>query len=583
MDEEITNFNQSRELHLANAHEIIRMLRAGEIKPKCLVDVCKQRHASQDSIVHSTPTTCFERAETFINEHLKDTILGGCPVLIKDLNEVENVRTTFGSVLYADFVPKQSDPTVCLLETNGAVVCGKTNSPEFGAGSQTFNRLFPSTRSPRDIRTTSGGSSGGSASALASHQCWLASGSDLGGSLRIPAAFCGVVGFRASPGLTVRDDEETKSGPRHNLHAVDGPMGRVVRDVAIFLDAMTTKTKRTPGWDFDSPSFDKKKMPSILVSDGPCSDNYFETISMRATKKAILLLRRDKTRKSNTKLTVGFSTLNCPCDSQIERCCLNAARLFVKYLRYVVRVVRISFVSLHNRLLEHRYESDTVSLQRHVRFDDKTAWRLFSVLRAEKFRTSFEKLVKSSSTHRYDLKPEVVWNTEQGMMEGHNVTEALKESETFLAEIERLFRDDIDLLLVPATPCLSFDVNVRYPNTICGAQCDSYLDWMRLACVISSTGCPTAVIPCGFSCDGRTIGIQIVAPPGRDDIAVAAASFLETILHCELPSVRAIHAAESEPMLGTCDLSDVDGPRTSQDAARHHNLSDWKEGWLVDE
>ena len=122
MDEEITRFNQSRELHLANAHEIIRMLRAEEIKPKCLVDVCKQRHLSQDSKVHSTPTTCFERAETFIKANLKDTILGGCPVLIEDLNEVENVRTTFGSVLYADFVPKQSDPTVCLLETNGAVV-----------------------------------------------------------------------------------------------------------------------------------------------------------------------------------------------------------------------------------------------------------------------------------------------------------------------------------------------------------------------------------------------------------------------------------------------------------------------------
>ena len=169
------------------------------------------------------------------------------------------------------------------------------------------------------------------------------------------------------------------------------------------------------------------------------------------------------------------------------------------------------------------------------------------------------------------------------MMEGHDVTEALKESERFLAEIERLFRDDIDLLLVPATPCLSFDVNVRYPNTICGTKCNSYLDWMRLACVISSTGCPTAAIPCGSSSDGRTIGIQIVAPPGRDDIAIAAASFLETILHRELPSVREIRAAESEPILGTCNLSDVDGPRTRQDAARHHHLSDWKEGWLDDE
>ena len=484
MDEEITRFNQSRELHLANAHEVIHMLRAKEITSKCLVDIVKQRHALQDLKVHSTPTTCFDRAYKFIrtSTNIENTILRGCPVLIKDLNEVQHVRTTFGSVLYADYVSKKSDPIVCLLESNGAVVCGKTNSPEFGAGSQTFNRLFPSTRSPRDIRTTSGGSSGGTASALGTHQCWLASGSDLGGSLRIPAAFCGVVGFRVSPGLVPRDDEDTRSGPRHNLHAVNGPMGRVVRDVAIFLDAMTTKTRRTPGWDFDSPCYPfemkNSKIPSILVSedvsepesqgkDSSASKNYFETISIRATKKAILLStrRHDKARKSRTKFVVGFSTLNCPCDAKIVHCCLEAAKLFVKYLKY---------------------ESEMATLQRHVRFDDETAWRIFSVLRAEKFRTRFEKLVKSSD--RYDFKPEVVWNAEQGMDKNNDVvTKALKDSERFRAEIERLFRDDIDLLLVPATPCLSFDVNVRYPNSICGKYCDTYLDWMRLACVISST------------------------------------------------------------------------------------------------
>ena len=95
----------------------------------------------------------------------------------------------------------------------------------------------------------------------------------------------------------------------------------------------------------------------------------------------------------------------------------------------------------------------------------------------------------------------------------------------------------------------------------------------------TGTGCPAIVIPCGSSSDGRTIGIQIVAPPGRDDIAIAAASFLEATLHRELASVRAIRAAASQPTVGTCDLSDVDGPRTSQDAAKHHNLKDWK-SWI---
>ena len=112
-------------------------------------------------------------------------------------------------------------------------------------GSQSFNSIFPTTVSPWDLRTTSGGSSGGSAAALASYQCWLATGTDLGGSLRIPAAFCGAVGFRVSPGRTPGQGY----GPLLGLHGIAGPMARSIRDAALFLDAMESNT----GWDNVEP------------------------------------------------------------------------------------------------------------------------------------------------------------------------------------------------------------------------------------------------------------------------------------------------------------------------------------------
>ena len=128
------------------------------------------------------------------------------------------------------------------LEERGAVVLGKSNSPEFGAGGNTFNEVFGETRNPWDVLRTCGGSSGGSAAALAAGQVWLATGSDLGGSLRTPAGFCGVVGIRPSPGRVARSPGEQ---PFDTL-SVEGPMGRTVGDAALMLDAMA-------GWDPRDP------------------------------------------------------------------------------------------------------------------------------------------------------------------------------------------------------------------------------------------------------------------------------------------------------------------------------------------
>lgn len=168
--------------------------------------------------------------------------LFGLPIAIKDLALTGGLRTTFGSPLYADFIPEHDELFVARLRAAGAVIIGKTNTPEFGAGSQTFNRVFGATRNPYDLSRTCGGSSGGAAVALASGMLALADGSDLGGSLRNPAAFCNVVGLRPSPGRVPTWPRLLSSEPL----AVQGPMARNVNDCALLLSAMAGPDARVP-------------------------------------------------------------------------------------------------------------------------------------------------------------------------------------------------------------------------------------------------------------------------------------------------------------------------------------------------
>ena len=159
--------------------------------------------------------------------------LHGLPIAIKDLSLTRGLRTTFGSTLYRNFVPTSDELYVARLRRAGAIVIGKTNTPEFGAGSQTFNALFGATRNPYDLDKTCGGSSGGAAVALACGMLPLADGTDLGGSLRNPASFCNVVGFRPSPGRVPRLN--ARAGDTLGVH---GPMARDVADLALLLSVM---------------------------------------------------------------------------------------------------------------------------------------------------------------------------------------------------------------------------------------------------------------------------------------------------------------------------------------------------------
>ena len=229
------------------ARSLVARLRSGDVSGLDLLDALEARVEAVDGAVNALPTRCFERAR----DHARALegkpvaergVLCGLPVAIKDLSDVAGVRSTYGSPVFADAVPETSAHVVERIEASGGVVYAKSNTPEFGAGGHTFNEVFGTTLNPWDTRLSAAGSSGGAAVALATGMAWLAQGSDMGGSLRNPASFNGIVGLRPSPG-------RVPGGPSANPYStlgVEGPMARDVDDVALFLDALCGFDAREP-------------------------------------------------------------------------------------------------------------------------------------------------------------------------------------------------------------------------------------------------------------------------------------------------------------------------------------------------
>ncbi len=238
-----------RDLVFLPATEQAELLRGGELSAREVLDAHLDQIAEVNphvnAIVTLAPEAALEAAAAVDEAHARGLVMGplhGLPVAHKDLVDTAGIRTTSGSPLYAYHVPDADALIVERIRTAGAVTIGKTNTPEFGAGSQTFNTVFGVTRNPYDLSRTVGGSSGGAAAALAAGMVPIADGSDMGGSLRNPAAFCNVVGLRVSPG-------RVPTHPRAALWShlsVEGPMGRTVADVALLLQAIAGPDPRNP-------------------------------------------------------------------------------------------------------------------------------------------------------------------------------------------------------------------------------------------------------------------------------------------------------------------------------------------------
>lgn len=231
-----------------SATEIRELIGRKKISPTEVIEASLaqiERYNGQINAVVTISERALDDAKELEKKASKSTGMGllhGLPAGIKDVTPVAGLRTTYGSPLYADHIPKEDALVVQCLKAAGAIILGKTNTPEFATGGNTFNEVFGRTRNPWNPNLSAGGSTGGGAAGLATGMIALAEGTDLGGSLRIPASFCGVVGLRPSPGLVPTYPSDY---PWDNMQ-VTGPMARTAEDVALMLQAVSGPSRLAP-------------------------------------------------------------------------------------------------------------------------------------------------------------------------------------------------------------------------------------------------------------------------------------------------------------------------------------------------
>jgi amidase len=449
------------------ACDIVDKLRSGEVTPLDLLDVLEHRIAEVDGKVNALPTLCFDRARMRAKALMQKPVgnrglLAGMPIPIKDLTNVEGVRTTQGSPIYRDNVAARSDLLVEHLESNGGVIYAKSNTPEFGAGANTFNEVFGATRNPWDLSRSAAGSSGGAAAALATGTAWLAHGSDMGGSLRNPASFCGIVGMRPSIG---RVAHTPVSKIDRNL-GVQGPMARNVEDLALLLDAMSGEHPADP---LSLPS-----LPSSFLS------------AAHSGKRP---------RRVAYSPDLGIT----PVDPEVAAITRKAAARFA--------------------------EVGAIVEEAHP--DLREAHECFHVLRAFDFAISKAALLRSK---RDQLKPEVIWNIEEGLKLSVEQLERAEAQRVAMTARTLEFFETYDLLLTPATIVAPFPIENRYVAECAGKTFDNYVEWLGIVYAITLVCCPALSLPCGFTASGLPVGLQMVTAPRGEAQLLAGAKVLEDIL-----------------------------------------------------
>jgi amidase len=451
----------------ATACAIVDKLNAGEVTPLDLLDVLEQRITEVDGQVNALPTLCFDRARTHARELMKKPLgdrglLAGLPVPIKDLYNVSGVLTSQGSPIYRDAIATVSDISVQRLEGNGGIVYAKSNTPEFGAGANTFNEVFGPTLNPWDLSRSAAGSSGGAAAALASGTAWLAHGSDMGGSLRNPASFCGVVGLRPSVGRVAR----TPAAKIDRNLTVQGPMARNVEDLALLLDAMSGEHLADP-----------LSLPSLPAS--------------------FLSAARSGQRPKRVAYSPDLGIT--PVDPEVAAITAKAAARFA--------------------------EAGAIVEEAHP--DLREAHECFHVLRAFDFAISKAALLREK---RDQLKPEIVWNIEQGLKLTIEKLERAEAQRVAMFTRTLEFFETYDLLLTPATIVAPFPIQNRYVAECAGKTFDNYVEWLGIVYAITLVCCPALSLPCGFTASGLPVGLQMVAPPRGEAQLLAGARVLEDIL-----------------------------------------------------
>lgn len=251
------------------AVEARRRIGAKQLSPVDLLESCIEQIEAVDPAVNAMVIRAYERAraeakaaEAAIMRGDELGPLHGLPVAIKDIQTTEGIRTTYGSKFFENNIPTADDDIVATIRAAGGIVIGKTNIPEMSIGANTVNRLFGATGNPFDVSRTCGGSSGGAAAAIATNMVPLATGSDHGGSLRIPACYCGVVGYRPTPGVVPAE----KRSLTQTFYSVQGPVARTVEDAALLLSVISQRRNRLDPMAFPLDAAELGKLEQIDVS-----------------------------------------------------------------------------------------------------------------------------------------------------------------------------------------------------------------------------------------------------------------------------------------------------------------------------
>ncbi len=390
-------------------------------------------------------------------------LLHGLPVAHKDLADTAGVRTTYGSPLFAEHVPERDALVVERMAHAGAISLGKTNTPEFGAGSHTVNPVFGATRNPYHLGRSAGGSSGGAAAALAARLICLADGSDLGGSLRNPASFCNVVGLRPSPGRVPDwplDDVADQLG-------VSGPMARTVADAALLLAVLSGPDPRVPlALDQPPPALtDPADVPALLARD-------------------------------LSGLRIAWSPdLGLPVEPGVLEALAPARQVLA---------------GLAGRVID-------------ATPDLSGADEAFRAFRALRFATFLSEPVRE---HPDLVGPNVTWNVQRGLELTVDDLSRATVLRAALAERISEFFADLDVLACPVSQVAPFKVTLDWVHEINGQPQQTYLDWMASAYLISVTGLPAISVPGGFTADGLPVGLQLIGRRRGDwDLLAVAHAF----------------------------------------------------------
>ena len=459
-----------------------RLIGQKKLAPTELLASCIARIEAVDHAVNAMVARDFERARAAAKAADAAVARGddlpplhGLPLGVKDLEDTEGLRTTHGSPIFRDNVPTADQRSVAAVRAAGAIILGKTNTPEFGAGANTRNAVYGATGNPFDPSKSAAGSSGGSAVALATGMVPIATGSDTGGSLRNPAAFCGIVGFRPTPGLVPSE----KRALGWSSLSVLGPMARTVPDACLLLSAMVSDDARDP---LATTVFGKQvRRPEDFARPAPIDLSHLRVA-----------------------LTPDFGF--APTERHIAEVFAEKTGLF----RHVFAGAE-----------------DTTP-------DCRDADQAFEILRALGFLVGHLPKIRAGQP----VGPNVRANVEEGLRySAADAAQAMAMQTALYRRWQEFFRHH-DVILTPAITISPRPWRELYPAEIDGKPTRTYFHWLAMAYAVTLAGYPALSLPVGLDRHGMPFGLQIVGPRGGDALVLAVAAELERMLAGDARTAR---------------------------------------------